>query len=128
MIPDMVGTVTASAQDNLTQSRIQALEAVMKQGDLKKASREFEAYFISYLLKVMRETVPKSTLTQNRMGETFQSFYDEAIGKQAAEAGGIGLARLIETSLQYSQLSQVLDRETVEHPSKVLTDSNRKER
>ncbi len=100
----------------------------MKQGDLKKASREFEAYFLSYLLKVMRETVPKSTLTQNRMGETFLSFYDEAIGKQAAEAGGIGLARLIETSLQYSQLSQVLDREAVEHPSKVLTDSNRKER
>ncbi len=40
----------------------------------------------------MRETVPKGQLTANRMGEMFYSFYDEEIGKRAAQAGGISLA------------------------------------
>ena len=61
---------------------------------IKKAAREFEGYFISYLLRVMRETVPKG-LIDNRMGEFFHSFYDQEIGLRGADAGGFGLARQI---------------------------------
>ena len=61
---------------------------------IKKAAHEFEGYFISYLLRVMRETVPKG-LIDNRMGEFFHSFYDQEIGLRGADAGGFGLARQI---------------------------------
>lgn len=60
-----------------------------------QAGKQFEAYFISYLLKVMRETVPDGTLA-NKPGAYFYSFYDEEIGKRAAESGGIGIAKMVE--------------------------------
>lgn len=64
----------------------------IRREELLCASREFESYFLSYLMKVMRETVPKEALTANRMGDMFHSFYDEEIGKRAAEAGGMGFS------------------------------------
>ena len=80
-----------------------------KLADLKDAAHEFEAYFISNLLKVMRETVPKGAL-ENKGGAYFYSFYDQEIGRLASEAGGIGLARMIQeyternaTSLKFSE-------------------------
>ncbi len=60
-----------------------------------KAGQQFEAYFISYLLKVMRETVPEGAISGNQ-GAYFHSFYDEEIGVRAAEAGGIGIAKMVQ--------------------------------
>ena len=68
------------------------VEQLARRGELLKASQTFESYFVSYMLKVMRETVPQGELTANKMGEMFYSFYDEEIGKRAAESGGIGLS------------------------------------
>lgn len=62
---------------------------------LIQAGRQFEAYFISYLLKVMRETVPEGTIA-NKQGAYFYSFYDEEIGVRAAESGGIGIAKMVQ--------------------------------
>jgi peptidoglycan hydrolase FlgJ len=62
--------------------------------NLKDAAHEFEAYFISNLLKEMRATVPKGAL-ENKGGAYFYSFYDQEIGRLASEAGGLGLARMI---------------------------------
>jgi flagellar protein FlgJ len=62
---------------------------------LKGAAKEFESYFIANLLKVMRETVPKGVL-DNKDGAYFHSFYDQEIGRLAAESGGFGLARMID--------------------------------
>lgn len=62
---------------------------------LKGAAKEFESYFISNLLKIMRETVPKGAL-ENKGGTYFYSFYDQEIGRLAAESGGFGLARMID--------------------------------
>ena len=103
MLPDMADFSLAQTQEARTEARIAALKEKVKHADLKEASEAFEAYFIAYLLKVMRNTVPKGSLTQNRMGEAFRSFYDEEIGRQAAKAGGIGLARYIEASLREFQ-------------------------
>ena len=76
----------------IPQARAQGLQGQLV--DLKEAAHEFEAYFISNLLKVMRETVPKGAL-ENKGGAYFYSFYDQEIGRLASEAGGIGLARMI---------------------------------
>lgn len=62
---------------------------------LIEAGRQFEAYFISYLLKVMRETVPQGAI-QNTQGAYFHSFYDQEIGQRAAESGGIGITRMVQ--------------------------------
>ncbi len=99
MIPGVDGLVAQSADHALADGRVEALKRTIQQGEIKKASQEFEAYFIAYMLKVMRQTVPKGTLTQNRMGEAFRSFYDEAIAKESVKSGGIGLARYIESKL-----------------------------
>ena len=71
-----------------------ALERQKKLADLKDAAYQFEAYFISHMLKVMRETVPKGML-ENKGGAYFYSFYDQEIGRLASEAGGLGLAKMI---------------------------------
>jgi peptidoglycan hydrolase FlgJ len=62
---------------------------------LIEAGRQFEAYFVSYLLKVMRETVPQGVIA-NKPGAYFHSFYDQEIGLRAAESGGIGITAMIQ--------------------------------
>ena len=76
----------------LAGSKLDQVEQLARRGELSRASQEFESYFVSYMLKVMRETVPQGELTANKMGEMFYSFYDEEIGKRAAQSGGIGLS------------------------------------
>ncbi|MDT7041865.1 rod-binding protein [Candidatus Nitronereus thalassa] len=104
MISDVGALVAQSADHAVSDGRVEAIKKTIQQGDIKKASEDFEAYFLAFMMKVMRETVPKSTLTQNRMGETFQSFYDEAIGKESAKVGGIGLAQYIESKLREEEV------------------------
>lgn len=66
----------------------------------KKVAREFEAMFIAQMLKSMRETVGKDTLTGGGRGEeTFRSLLDQEYAAEAARTGGIGLARIIERQL-----------------------------
>jgi flagellar protein FlgJ len=83
---------TSHVTDALAGSKLDQVEQLARRGDLLKASQKFESYFVSYMLKVMRETVPQGELTANKMGEMFYSFYDEEIGKRAAQSGGIGLS------------------------------------
>jgi peptidoglycan hydrolase FlgJ len=93
----MLGSVGPMAETQLSMLSAQPALIQNRQGnpaDLKDAAHEFEAYFISHLLKVMRETVPKGAL-DNKGGAYFYSFYDQEIGRLASEAGGIGLARMI---------------------------------
>ena len=73
-----------------------------------QAGQQFEAYFISYLLKVMRETVPEGALA-NKQGAYFYSFYDEEIGKRAAESGGIGIAKMVQEYAQQYFVSSPVD-------------------
>lgn len=86
---------TASVTSVLAGQTADQVEQLARRGELLQASQKFEAYFVSYMLKVMRETVPQGELTANKMGEMFYSFYDEEIGKRAAQSGGIGLSDYI---------------------------------
>lgn len=83
---------TSHVTNALAGSKLDQVEKLARRGELSKASQEFEAYFVSYLLKEMRETIPKGLLTENKMGEMFYSFYDEEIGKRAAQGRGLGLS------------------------------------
>ncbi len=83
---------TSQVTGSLAEAKIDQVEHLAKHGDLLKASQEFESYFVSYMIKVMRETIPQGELTANKMGDMFQSFYDQEIGKRAAQAGSLGLS------------------------------------
>lgn len=96
---DLAGlsSIRQTAEAHLSLSRPPTLAGQEQQGGLsavKDAAHEFESYFISNLLKVMRETVPKGAL-DNKGGAYFYSFYDQEIGRLAAESGGLGLAKMI---------------------------------
>jgi flagellar protein FlgJ len=65
------------------------------QAELHKAGQEFESYFISYLIKNMRETIPKGLF--DRKGEqVWYSFYDQEIARLATQAGGIGITAFVD--------------------------------
>lgn len=67
--------------------------------EMRKAAKQYEAFFISYLLKVMRETVHETGMT-GKDAQYFYSFYDQEISNRAAEAGGIGIAKMVESYIE----------------------------
>ena len=89
----------SQASQSLSVAKATQVEELARRGEILKASQEFESYFLSYLMKIMRETVPQGALTANRMGEMFFSFYDEELGKRAAQAGGFGLSQYMLASI-----------------------------
>jgi peptidoglycan hydrolase FlgJ len=95
MIHDILSPDSTGLSHSLSTGKVDQMEQSVRGGELLRASQEFESYFLSYLMKVMRETVPKGELTTNPMGDMYYSFYDEEIGKRAAQAGGIGLSAYV---------------------------------
>lgn len=80
------------------QNDVNLLKGKESQGDtqsLLKAAKQYEAFFVSYLMKVMRETVHESEMS-GKMGSYFYSFYDQEIGTRAAESGGIGITKMVQ--------------------------------
>ena len=68
-------------------------KAALRQ-QLVQAGQQFEAYFISHLMKIMRETVPQGVIS-TKQGSFFNAFYDQEIGVRAAESGGIGITQMV---------------------------------
>ena len=63
---------------------------------MKKAATEFESFFLYYMLKTMRQAVPKGGLLNSKVGETYMGMLDQEVANQAAKQGGFGLAKSIE--------------------------------
>ena len=80
--------------------------------ELIKAAKQYEAFFVSYLMKVMRETVHESEMT-GKMGSYFYSFYDQEIGNRASESGGIGITQMVQEYIEknYPPPAKVSDSE-----------------
>jgi flagellar protein FlgJ len=66
---------------------------------IRGAAQAFEGFFVSYMLKTMRETVHPG-LVKNEAGEMFYSFYDQEIGRLAAQRGAFGLGDMVETYIR----------------------------
>lgn len=70
---------------------------------LIKVSKDFESIFLAYMLKTMRQSVPKGGWLEESQGEEiFSSMRDEELSKGMAEAGGIGLSKLLVDQLKQS--------------------------
>lgn len=71
---------------------------------VREAAAELEGVFMQELMKVMRRTVPKSGLTGGGFGaETYLGMLDEALTREAAAGGGLGLADAIAEQLGASK-------------------------
>lgn len=84
-----------------------ALTGLNKQQDkrLKDACKDFEAIFMSTVLKAMRKTVQKSDLFGSDQGEEmFQDMMDSEVCKSAANTSPTGIADML-----YKQLSNQLE-------------------
>lgn len=102
------GNAAAQANDDDFARRLEAAARNNDEKELKKACQEFEALMLDMIYKQMKATVIKSQLVEEEPGrEIFESMLDEEIARQAAEAGGIGLADSL-----YKQLSRQYGRKT----------------
>jgi hypothetical protein len=83
-----VGIRTGHLDDRLNFLKLQGVTGTREQ--LIQAGREFESYFVSYLLKVMRETVPEGTIG-NKQGNYFIRFTMRKSGFEQRSLGGSAL-------------------------------------
>jgi Rod binding domain-containing protein len=61
--------------------------------ELVEAAEGMEAMFLDYLMKTMRQTVPKNEMDlESPATEIYRSMQDSETAKTAARAGGVGLA------------------------------------
>ena len=68
--------------------------------EVEKACEDMESLFISYLLKEMRATVPKSGFINGGKGEEiYTSMLDSQLAKELASGRGIGLSQMLSESL-----------------------------
>lgn len=66
----------------------------------RKVAREFEAVFTGFMLKSMRETVGKDSLTGGGRGEeVYRSLLDQEYALTVAKQGSLGLANVIEKQI-----------------------------
>ncbi len=60
---------------------------------IREAAEGMESMFLDYMMKVMRQTVPKNEMDlENPATEVYRSMLDSETAKTAARTGGVGLA------------------------------------
>jgi Rod binding domain-containing protein len=64
---------------------------------LKKATQQFESYFVDEMLKEMRKTIPEDTLLgdSDHQQEIFQDMSDQAVADSVSKTGSFGLAAMM---------------------------------
>lgn len=81
--------------------RLPVVDRTKVDPQLLKAAEGMEAMFLDYMLKVMRQTVPKNELDlESPATGIYRGMLDTETAQRAAKAGGIGLADQIIAYLQ----------------------------
>ncbi len=84
------------ASDPAAVARVRQPPTSAERAAMKKAATEFESFFLYYMMKTMRQAVPKGGLLDSKVGETYMGMLDQEVANQAAKQGGFGLAKSIE--------------------------------
>lgn len=89
------------------QPTIQTAQDLAKRGQIAKTAQDFEASFLSVMLGEMFKDVGAEAPFNGGEGEqAFKSFLSEAMGKQMARNGGVGLSdRVAQEMLKLQGLS-----------------------
>lgn len=89
----------AEANANRMETIQKSMSKVLSDKDekkLKESCQEFEAIFLSELLKSMRATVPKNNLQGESFGQdVFQSMLDDEYAKKVSGTNSIGLGDML---------------------------------
>ena len=92
----------ASAEKTVKNPALAPETNEQRQAKLKKACADLESVFIGTLIKAMRQTVPKSGLTQPEAGaDVYRSMSDQQLAVFLSKNQGLGLARQV-----YDQMSR----------------------
>jgi len=68
---------------------------------LREAAKEFEALFLSYMLKVMRESIEDSGLTDDGLGkDIYTELFDQELARSLAGSGALGIGDLLLRKLE----------------------------
>ncbi|HEY3198001.1 MAG TPA: rod-binding protein [Nitrospirales bacterium] len=95
---DAIPTAPSSG-DPSTALRVKPQPTDAERAKFKKAATEFESFFLYYMMKTMRQAVPKGGLTDSKVGDTYLGLFDQEVAKQAAKQGGLGLAKTLESQM-----------------------------
>ena len=69
--------------------------------DPGKAGKEFESFFVSYLLKVMRESLPKDGwMGGGPGGDLYTSLMDQQVAEEISGGNGLGLSGMIREAME----------------------------
>ena len=100
-LPDTAGAASDKAR-SLQRSMVSGGGVTEKQRlQAKKVSQDFEALFVGMMMKSMRETVGKDTLTGGGHGEeVYRSLLDQEYANASVKrGGGLGLAKVLEKDI-----------------------------
>ena len=71
-----------------------------QQQALRRTSQQFEAVFVTHLLKSMHgSTLQSGLFGQGVENDIYQSFMDQAVAEKVAARGGFGLGAMVERTL-----------------------------
>ena len=82
-----------------TALRVRPQPTDAERAKFKKAATEFESFFLYYMMKTMRQAIPKGGLMDSKVGDTYMGLFDQEVAKQAAKQGGFGLAKTLESQM-----------------------------
>jgi flagellar protein FlgJ len=89
----------------LGQNIAAASQVAPKLQKLRKASQDVEAVFLKDLLRIMRQSVPKTDLGPQSMGkEIYEDLFDQAIAESASSSGNFGFGETLYQTLKPSVL------------------------
>ena len=105
---NQIPTELLTSSENRLESRIQSIRETSgenRKNELKNAAEEFEAIFIAYMLKVMRETIEESGLMGGGFGKTiYTELFDQEVSINLARRGALGISDLL-----YKNLEKMVD-------------------
>jgi peptidoglycan hydrolase FlgJ len=79
-----------------------SLAARLKSGDpgaITKVAKDFESMFVSIVLKEMRQTLGSGSLFGDDSADINGGLFDMFMGKHIVDAGGFGVAKMMEKHL-----------------------------
>jgi soluble lytic murein transglycosylase-like protein len=72
-----------------------------KKHRLRKATREFESFFVLHMLKAMRKTIPKSEMLNGGLGQDiYTGMFDEELARKVAGSSPNSLSEMLYKSLE----------------------------
>ena len=85
----------------------QSPEAKKELGKLDKATRDVEAVFVKMLVGQMRKTGMKPLLGNGMEAQMYTDFLDDAIAKQVASGGGLGIGKMLYIKMSDALLKRI---------------------